>query len=280
MTQAKRPISRSSTPIDFAPLILDLEAEVREEPEKKRGDAKLFVTLIGIAIVLGAIGYFGFRENKIEGAAKVVQTKTRTSTSGIMPGTIVSPNEKKGVLTHGIKNAKLVLENVDGQDVMKVSIPDKAPEGITWVYEWTKNNEPFGKGDSVRGFKRGDSIALKIIPYDGENYGAAKVLAVEIKNTVPRIMEGQSATFDGNKLTYQLKAIDADGDTLTYSLVEGPPGVTVEQKSGVISWLNVPEDQQKLELKVKINDGHNGEIIYPATVNFSQAVKEKLTAQK
>ena len=49
------------------------------------------------------------------------------------------------------------------------------------------------------------------------------------------------------------------------------------QKSGIITWPNVPEDQQKLDLKVKISDGHNGEIIYPVTVNFSQAVKEKLT---
>ena len=37
MTQPKRPISRSSTPIEFAPLILDLEPEVKEEPKKKRG---------------------------------------------------------------------------------------------------------------------------------------------------------------------------------------------------------------------------------------------------
>ncbi|MDI9560014.1 MAG: hypothetical protein QM235_02355, partial [Pseudomonadota bacterium] len=70
------------------------------------------------------------------------------------------------------------------------------------------------------------------------------------------------------------------GDTLSYSLVEGPPGVTVDQKSGLITWSNVPEDQQKMDIKVKINDGHNGEIIYQSTVNFSHVDKEKLTAQK
>ena len=41
MTQPQRPISRSSTPIEFTPLILDLEPEVKEEPKKKRGGTVL-----------------------------------------------------------------------------------------------------------------------------------------------------------------------------------------------------------------------------------------------
>ena len=132
----------------------------------------------------------------------------------------------------------------------------------------------------TKDFKRGDNVAVKIMPFDGEKYGNPKVLTTEIKNTVPRIVEDKIVTFDGKQLSYQVKAMDADGDSLTYSLVEGPPGVTIDQKSGIITWSNVPEDKQKLDLKVKINDGHIGEIIYPLTVNFSQVVKEKLTVQK
>jgi hypothetical protein len=279
MTQPKRPISRSSTPIEFAPLILDLEPEVKEEPKKKGGSAKLFSIIVGAVIVIGAVGYWVINNDTIESKTKK-EVQAKTSTDMTISDASISPDEKKQIFTHGVKNAKLTLESVDGQDVMKVLVQHKAPEGSMWIYEWTKNNEPYGKGDNVRGFKRGDSIAVKILPFDGENYGAAKIFATEIKNTPPRIAESQSATFEGNKLTYHLKAIDADGDTLTYSLVEGPPGVTVDQKSGVITWLNVPEDQKKLDLKIKINDGHNGEIIYPATVNFTKVEKEKLTAQK
>jgi hypothetical protein len=278
MTQPKRPISRSSTPIEFAPLILDLEPEIKEEPKKKRGSAKLFMAIVGIVIAIGAIGYWVLNNDNI-GSKSKKEAQAKKSTALTISDTSVLPDEKKRIFTHGIKDAKLMLESTDGQDMMKVLIQDKLPEGIALVYEWTKNHDLFGKGDNVRGFKRGDSIAVKIIPFDGETYGAAKVLTAEIKNTVPRVVEGQSATFDGKKLTYPLKVIDADGDTLTYSLVEGPPGVTIDQKSGVITWLNVPEDHQKLDLKVKINDGHNGEIIYPATVNISQAVTEKLTAK-
>jgi hypothetical protein len=236
------------------------------------------MTIVGIVIVLGALSYLTLRKSSTDGQTKIVSPNTKTT--GIISSASVSPDEKRRIFSHGITNAKLTLENIDGQDVLKVSIQDKAGEGITWVYEWTKNNQPFGRGDSTKDFKRGDNVAVKIMPFDGEKYGNPKILTTEIKNTTPRVIEDKVAAFDGKQLTYQVKATDADGDSLTYSLVEGPPGATIDQKTGIITWSSVPEDQQKLELKVKINDGHNGEITYPVTVNFSKATNEKLTSQK
>jgi hypothetical protein len=278
MTQPKRPISRSSTPIEFTPLILDLEPEVKEEPKKKHGGMFLLMTAVGIAIVLGALSYLVFTKSGIDGQTTIVSPNTKTT--GIISGTSVNPEEKRRIFSHGITNAKLILENVDGQDILKIVIQDKAGEGITWVYEWTKNNQPFGRGDSTKDFKRGDNVAVKIMPFDGKNYGNPKVLTTEIKNTTPRVVEDKSATFDGKQLSYKVKATDADGDSLTYFLMEGPPGMTIDPKNGIITWSGVPENQQKLDLKVKISDGHNGEIVYPLTVNFPKIANEKLTAQK
>jgi len=277
MTQPQRPISRSSTPIEFTPLILDLEPEVKEEPKKKHGGTFLLMMVVGIAIVLGVLSYLGLKKSDIDGQTTIVSPNTKTT--GIMSTASVYPDEKRRIFSHGITNAKLILENIDGQDVLKVSIQDKAGEGITWVYEWTKNNQIFSRGDSTKDFKRGDNVAVKIMPFDGEKYGNPKILTTEIKNTTPRVVEDKAATFDGKQFSYQVKATDADGDGLTYSLMEGPPGATIDQKTGIITWSIVPEDQQKLDLKVKISDGHNGEIIYPVTVNFSKVTNEKLTAK-
>jgi hypothetical protein len=278
MTQPKRPISRSSTPIEFTPLILDLEPEVKEEPKKKRSGSFLLMTVVGIVIVLGALSYLGLKKSATNGQTKIVSPNTKTT--GIISTASVSPDEKRRIFSHGITNAKLILENIDGQDILKVVIQDKAGEGITWAYEWTKNGQPFGRGDSTKDFKRGDNVAVKIMPFDGEKYGNPKILTTEVKNTTPRVIEDKAATFDGKQFSYQVKATDADGDSLTYSLMEGPPGMTIDPKNGIITWPGVPENQQKLDLKVKINDGHNGEIIYPVTVNFSKVANEKLTAQK
>ncbi len=60
MTQPKRPISRSSTPIEFAPLILNLEPEEIEEAEKKWGGARYSHQWWSIAFVIGdLIAYLG-----------------------------------------------------------------------------------------------------------------------------------------------------------------------------------------------------------------------------
>jgi site-specific recombinase XerC len=41
---------------------------------------------------------------------------------------------------------------------------------------------------------------------------------------------------EGASFQYGVQAIDADNDSLTYSLVEAPPGMTIDAKSGQINW--------------------------------------------
>lgn len=279
MMQPKRPISRSSTPIEFAPLILDLEPEVKDEPKNKGSNTKLLMVIAGTIICLAMAGYFGLRKSGNELATNITATPA-VQTTPSSPAASPSLDGKKQVFTHGASRAKLTLENAEGQDILRVVVEDKAAQGTTWVYEWSKNNQPAGSGETVAGFKRGDTIAVKITPFDGKNYGKSKVLTTEIQNTAPRVSENSLATIDGNKFTYQVKASDPDGDSLTYALVDGPQGATIDSNTGVITWTNIPDDRQKIDLKVKISDGHKGEIIYPLTVNFPRTSNEKLTAQK
>lgn len=275
MTQPKRPISRSSTPIEFAPLVLDLEPEIKEEPKKKDNKTKIVIFAVAIVIILGSLWYMGLRKNSLEINAKIIE-KTPTLT----PGIIGAPEEKKRIMTFGINKAKLVLENNDGQDIIKLIIQEKSDAGITLVKEWSINGQLTGSGDTVKGFKRGDKVAVKILPFDGEKYGNAKILSMDIQNTIPRVIEDKVATFDGKQMTYHVKAKDEDGDSLTFSLADAPQGMLINEKSGLITWSNIPENQQEVHAKVKIVDGHGGEILYPITVNLPKPVKENMAAQK
>ena len=128
MTQPKRPISRSSTPIEFTPLILDLEPEVKEEPKKKRGGSFLLMTVVGIAIALGALSYLALKKSGIDGQTTIVSPNTKTT--GIFSTASVSPDEKRRIFSHGISNAKLILENVDGQDILKVLFKTKQARAL------------------------------------------------------------------------------------------------------------------------------------------------------
>jgi|GEM_PF-3813427 len=55
--------------------------------------------------------------------------------------------------------------------------------------------------------------------------------------------------------TYQISSIDSDGDTVTYSLVNGPSGATIDGSSGLFSWIPTPEQGGIQQIKIKASDG-------------------------
>ncbi len=148
---------------------------------------------------------------------------------------------------------------------------DADGDPVSFLYEWTINGEPAGKTNALEGgVKRGDKIEVKIIPFDGETYGSPAVLSVTPQNMPPVIAQHNKISFDGKVLTYQVKASDPDGDPLTYSLREGPKGMTIDPDAGLITW-NVPDDfSGKTTFSVKVEDGHGGEATYAANVTITE----------
>ncbi len=163
-----------------------------------------------------------------------------------------------------VEKARLQPQTVRGVDVLKVVAEGKDKDGnkVAFRYEWTKNGEPAGEGDTLSGFKRGDRVSVRITPFDGKGYGSSRTLSTEIDNTTPRIVEHREVKFDGKVWTYQVKATDSDGDPLTYSLKSGPVGMTINSSTGLIQW-NVPPDfRGKTSAGVSVSDGHGGEALY------------------
>lgn len=152
---------------------------------------------------------------------------------------------------------------------IEASATDMDGDAVTVSYEWTKNNEPAGKGRQLTvPVKRGDNISVKIMPFDGEAYGKAVVLQREIQNMPPMIMEDKKRDFDGKVFTYQAKATDPDRDPLIFSLKSGPPGMTIDPDTGLVQW-NVPQDfHGKASFTVSVSDGHGGEASYSLDVTI------------
>ncbi len=146
---------------------------------------------------------------------------------------------------------------------------DKDNDAVTLGYEWFKNGEPAGSGDTISGFKRGDKLSVKVTPFDGKDYGRPKTLSMEINNSTPKINEYKGIKFEGNTYIGQIKAADPDGDPLTYSLKAAPSGMTIDPSSGSIKW-NVPADfKGKTSFTVSVTDGRGGE----ASQSFNLEIK-------
>jgi hypothetical protein len=160
-----------------------------------------------------------------------------------------------------VEKAVLQLASLNNMDVIKVIATgtDQDNDLVTLVYDWFKNGEPVGSGDTLSGFKRGDKVSVKITPFDGKDYGPPKTLSIEINNSTPKITEYKDIKFDGNSYIGQVKATDPDGDPLTYSLKSAPSGMTIGSSTGMVKW-NVPSDSKgKIPFTISVTDGRGGE---------------------
>jgi hypothetical protein len=76
---------------------------------------------------------------------------------------------------------------------------------------------------------------------------------------------------EGDLLSVQLNATDKDGDTLTYALINGPPGLTVSS-TGMVTWQTEKGDNGTYEVLVRVSDGLlNATAVLKVTVQRKKA---------
>ncbi len=170
-----------------------------------------------------------------------------------------------------ITKAKILPAVSKAGDILKIDtiVNDLDGDEISLSYEWYKNGEPSGTGESFEGpFKRGDKISVRLTPYDREDYGRPVTISTEIFNSPPRILNEGIEKFHNNIYSYQIKASDPDGDALTYSLMQAPENMTID-KTGLIIWKVDDKIAGRYPVTVQITDGHGGEIQY----NFNVVIR-------
>ena len=172
----------------------------------------------------------------------------------VLSGAVIignSPPRMKSVKLMPVASSQSVRVDAVAED------PDR--DTVTIGYEWTKNEEP--AGDDVQigvPLKRGDWFTVRVTPFDGEEYGSTVVIRREVKNFPPEFTGEIKRDFDGKLFTFEVKALDPDGDPLAYA-VSGPEGAKIEPYAGAGSW-EVPEDfEGRVSFTVTVADGHGGE---------------------
>jgi Big-like domain-containing protein len=136
---------------------------------------------------------------------------------------------------------------------------DADGDAVSFTYEWTVNGQPAG-GEQRLGeiLKRGDRISVKVTPFDGIDHGKSVSLDQEILNLPPTIAEHKEFSFDGSLCTYQVKAVDPDGDSLQYSLDGASNDVSIDSSSGLIKWSVPPAFKGDKNISIVVTDGHGG----------------------
>ena len=157
---------------------------------------------------------------------------------------------------------------------VEASGKDLDKDEVTILYEWTKNGEPSGNNSRLEvPLKRGDKVNVKITPFDGEAYGHSVILHREIVNLPPVIIEDMKFSFDEKIYTFQVKATDPDGDSLTYSIKTPPANMTIDPLTGVVKWDVPPEFKGRVFVSISVTDGRGGEATQGLTIEIGHETK-------
>ena len=136
-----------------------------------------------------------------------------------------------------------------------------APAGMTidaatGLIQWT----PAAKG----------SYPVQVEVSDGRGGVDSQAFTVTVPNRPPQIITTPvTSAVAGSAYSYAVQAVDADGDTLTFSLPVAPTGMTIDPAAGVIDWL--PAASGSFDVTVQVDDGDGGSDSQTFTINVTAA---------
>ena len=156
-------------------------------------------------------------------------------------------------------------EQIRAGDTVKVEadIRDVDNDEVQVRYRWWKNQDVAAETEvpslETRGFVRGDVLRVSVTPRDA--VGEGKQISsppVVIGNGSPWFTSKPLPVTQRGVYEYSLKAVDAEGDPISFDLQMAPPGMTIDKKAGLISW-KIPADLSgAYRVRIVAEDGQGG----------------------
>ncbi len=98
----------------------------------------------------------------------------------------------------------------------------------------------------------------------GRHYFPLRVRAL---NEIPIVTTSPDTTANEDELySYSIQTADANSDTLSFTLITGPEGMTVDSATGIVQWTPTQSDVGSTSISVRIADGNGGENLHNYTL--------------
>jgi len=165
----------------------------------------------------------------------------------------------------------------------KVDAADPDRDEIHYSYRWWRNDKQVKEGEEnaldTTGFGRKDVVVVEVTARD-QDTAAAPVRSAPsaLGNSPPLIVSDPASLTNREQYEYVVQAKDVDGDTVTYGLETGPPGMTVDKATGQVSWKVIPGVAGTHRVKIVAEDGQGGmawqefELSIPSTAQSQVSV--------
>jgi len=153
---------------------------------------------------------------------------------------------------------------------------DPDQDQLIYAYRWSVNGETVAAQDRAslepRYFRRGDRVKVSATPFDGTDWGKEVTgPGVVIRNSPPTIVSTAPERLESDPYRYEVKAEDADGDPIRFSLRGNvPPGMKIDETSGLLEWkIVLPKEPTTWDYEVMVEDPQGGRSVQKITLKYS-----------
>ena len=136
---------------------------------------------------------------------------------------------------------------------------DQDGDSLRWLCYWILNNtERIDDSSTTLSLKnlnlrKGTHLTVELYAYDGDTVSTPYLLEIDVVNAPPMLKVGMdSVRYSPDGFQYQVPIIDPDGDALTFELLEGPEGITIDKTTGMIH--GETNDSTNFEVVVRATD--------------------------
>ncbi len=222
------------------------------------------------------------RETKTSGSSPSEPTKTKIEVKTDEkveerePNTSVSANVRQNHLPE-LTSIKIVyVSDNDPRGGFRAVAQVKDMDGneVSFRYQWKTNGEKIIGAvmdllEWQEDFKKGDKIGVEVIPFDERNEeGRKEEGEFTIPNSPPKIISEPEAKIEGEKFSYAVKAEDPDGDPVEFTLKGAPKGMSIDPKTGLITWDFNDKDAGEYKVEIIASDPEGAKSIQTLTLTI------------
>jgi hypothetical protein len=120
----------------------------------------------------------------------------------------------------------------------------------------------------ITGVGAGDTATLDVrITGDGQPHAFDLLF---VRDGTGNVLGSIPVLINAPEYAYRVRAIDPDGDTLSYQLLQGPAGATLDAQTGELRWR--PASANRYSFRVQVSDGRGGLSVQDFEVEVRQGV--------
>lgn len=156
-----------------------------------------------------------------------------------------------------------------------VDLWDADQDEIRHIVKWWRNDKVVAEGESRNQFvteqwNRGDVLAVSIVASDKESKGLETFSEpLTLSNSPPQFTTTPSVQVSKEgHFEYSARAVDGEGDPVTYKLEVAPPGMTINEQTGHVQWSTSIDSPGNYHVRVQALDDRGGSSFQEFTLSF------------